>query len=129
MAPADQGTINGLLTTGDEDDPNWTQISGDPDYIYLEYDQDNTETKISTVGSGDGNFDPTINNVESSGNWLEIELDEAIANFKFARKIIARADGSDIIQFVRSHQLLQDICHNGNPARYWFDFSKGNEAP
>jgi len=136
MAPADQGDINGMLTTGGEGDPNWIEItatSGNPDYIYLEYDQDNTEIKISTVGGGDGNFDPTINNVESSGNWLEIELDGAIADFKFARKIIARADLVDgdivVTQFVRNHQLLQDICYNGNPARYWFDFSKGNEAP
>jgi hypothetical protein len=125
MNPTHQGNINGLLTTGEEGDPNWIQISQNPDYIYLEYDQDNAETKILTVGSG-GNFNPTLNNVESSGNWLEIELDEAIADFKFARKIIARADGTNIVQFVRNHQLLQDICYNGNPARYWFDFSKGN---
>jgi hypothetical protein len=135
ISPFNEGNLIGLLTTGANNDPGWalidTSVYG-ADYIYLEWDEAESEARIASCGNG-GNFDPEGNDIETAGNWLEIDLVEALATLKFARKIIARADpgedGPIITQFVTQHQLLQNICYDGNPAKYWFDFTKGIAAP
>jgi hypothetical protein len=131
ISPFDEGNLIGLLTTGADNDPGWAPIDTSvygSDYIYLEWDEAESEARIASCGNG-GDYNPEGNNIETTGNWLEIDLVEALATFKFARKIIARADpgedGPTITQFVTQHQLLQNICYNGNPAKYWFDFTKG----
>jgi hypothetical protein len=132
ISPFDEGNLIGLLTTGADDDPGWAPIDTSvygADYIYLEWDEAESEARIASCGNG-GNFDPNETTITDSGCWLEFEdVDEPLYSFKFARKIIARADPGDdgpvVLQFVTQHQLLQNICRNGQPARYWFDFTKG----
>jgi hypothetical protein len=134
IAPSNQGIVSGLLTTGNDNDSGWLEIDATTasDYIYLEWDEESVVAKIASVGAG-GLFDPEASSITTAGNWLQIEIVEALSTFKFARKIIARADpgedGPIITQYVKQHQLLQDICYAGNPAKYWFDFTKGLIAP
>jgi len=130
ISPFDQGNVIGLLTTGEDNDSGWAAIdtSSEDDYIYLEWDEENAEAKIASIGN-DGLFDPAVISVTSAGAWLELEVDTPLNNFKFARKIIAKAEegenGPIVTQYTKQHQLLQNICYAGTPARYWFDFTKG----
>jgi hypothetical protein len=123
---------SGLLTTRENNDPGWLAIetSSEADYIYLQYDATTLEASIDSVGNG-GSLNPTANGNEE-GAWLEIDFEETPPVFKFARKIIARAEDPEdpeapptIVQGIRSHQLLQDICYGGMPAQWWFDYSGG----
>jgi hypothetical protein len=128
-------TPDGALTTRNDDDPGWFEIQAgsEADYIYLQYDATAFEASIDSVGNG-GSFDPAITSSDE-GSWLEIDFEVTPPQFKFARKIIARAEESEdpeaaptIVQGIRSHQLLQDICYGGTPAQWWFDYSGGTLA-
>jgi hypothetical protein len=125
-------SVDGRLSTQDDNDPGWFPIeyTNGKDYIYLQWDEELLEVTINSAGNG-GSFDPQAT-FPNTGSRLQID-DEAIpTEFEFARKIIASATESEdedaaptISQGITSHQILQDICYAGMPAKWFFDYSTG----
>jgi hypothetical protein len=136
--------VGGLLSSLDNGDPGWIPVftSEEPDYIYLQYDA-TTEDEGAELGAMEVSIDTTGAggslqigaSVNEQGAFMEIDFTETPPRFIFARKIIARAEVSQdqdapptIVQGIISHQLLQDICYEGNAAKWWFDYSGGTLA-
>ena len=122
--------IDGLLSTQSDNDTAWLpiQYSGGKDYIYLQWDEENAEARIDSVGSG-GTLDPEASFL-AEGFPIEIDTESVPTQFQFARKIIAVAEDSadensapTLLQGITSHQLLQNICYAGMPAKWFFDYS------
>lgn len=133
IAPTQGATYPDGLLAEDQlpEDPGWLEISTtETDYIYLEWDEANVTAKIDSIGNG-GNFDPAVGALEDGG-WLQTNTTPDVPVFQFARKIIASCEIQDnepiLTQGIVQHQLLQDICYNGNPASWWFDYTGGNVA-
>jgi hypothetical protein len=122
----------GLLTNeADDEDPGWKPITytEEKDYIYLQWDESEGEASVDSVGDN-GALNPD-SDLGDSDSQVWIDFEELPPEFKAARKIIAVAteseDGSPAIsQGIKQHQLLQNVCFNGNPIKWWFDYSTEN---
>jgi hypothetical protein len=129
LSPGDEGIIDGGVLTAarPENDPAWFEINA-PDYLYLEYDAENDTVTIKTA-SIDDTFDPEADTSQEKA-FLELDIEELPLAHKFSRKMIAKAEpptGEDtaprITQGIKSNQLLQDVLYDGNPVRWFFDYT------
>jgi len=116
LVPSSGQTITGLLEDNPlPTDPGWFAIA-DGDLIWLEVQDDGATIEHGT----------TFNASASAWNenaYLEDDGEETPSQLA-ARKIIARVvEVSGVLtidQEMRNHQVMLDLCVNGQPARYPF---------
>ena len=118
-----------LQNASNLNDEAWTPAS--IKYVWLEYDSEDEEGAPARIKFGtDDDFRP----YESAFNELFPSILEATDDPNFpvftkARKIIAELVSSggkiSVKQFMKSHQLAQDVIANGIPVIYWFDCDEG----
>lgn len=111
-------------------DDAWTPAS--IKYVWLEYDLEDEEGAPARIKFGtDDDFRPYASAFnEMFPSILEASTDDlTFPVFTKARKIIAELVESggkiSVKQFMKSHQLAQDVIVNGIPAIYWFDCGEG----
>lgn len=132
--PNDKQAITGLLSssTPDPTDAGWIDmIASDAIWLTVVFDGDGiiTSATINSWGNGD-EFDVEAAAWSGSNGYIEDDGAEEEPKFQTCRKLIGYSypdeDGNPVIvQGLRQHQVLIDICEGGKSAKYPIDHGGG----
>lgn len=134
LKPNDKQAITGLLTNSNPaaTDAGWIDMIGsDAIWLTVVFDDGGaiTSATINSWGNGD-QFDVTAAAWSGSNGYIEDDGAEEDPKFQTCRKLIGYSypddDGNPVIvQGLRQHQVLIDICEGGKSAKYPIDHGGG----